>query len=203
MARQAVRQVTGSSTAEQILDCAHGLLVEIGYSGFSYADIAQRVAISKPSIHHHFPTKAQLVLKVVQRYRHNIKMATEAGMRAVSDPVRQLSGYVGHWAACIEDRSMPFCVCAMLAAERRTLPVEVNAEITGHFETLSAWLEGILARGAAGGQFTLRQSAKLEAQCFMSLIHGAMLTARALEDSALFAAISQAGIARLTGASKV
>lgn len=188
-----------SPTAEQILDCAHALIVEVGYSGFSYADIAQRVAISKPSIHHHFPTKAQLVLKVVQRYRHNVKVATEEGMRHVTDPVQQLRGYVGYWAACIADRSMPFCVCAMLASERRTLPVEVSAEITGHFKTLAAWLEGILTRGAASGQFVLGQSAELEAQCFMALIHGGMLTARALDDSAVFAAIGQAGIARLTG----
>lgn len=205
MAPQAVRQITAkvkyamtSTTAEQILDCAHGLIVEVGYSGFSYADIAQRVAISKPSIHHHFPTKAQLVLKVVQRYRHHIQMATEEAMRTVTDPVQQLAGYVGYWAACIEDRSMPFCVCAMLASERRTLPVEVSAEITGHFKTLAAWLADILARGAAGGQFALRESAELEAQSFMALIHGAMLTARTLEDSAVFAAIGQAGIARLT-----
>jgi TetR/AcrR family transcriptional repressor of nem operon len=188
-----------SNTAEQILDCAHALIVEVGYSGFSYADIAQRVAISKPSIHHHFPTKAQLVLKVVQRYRDNMKVAAEAGAQAVTDPVQQLAGYVGYWAACIENRSLPFCVCAMLASERRTLPDEVNAEVTGHFKTLAAWLEDILTRGVASGQLVLQQPVALEAQCFMALIHGAMLSARALDDSAVFAAIGQAGIARLTG----
>lgn len=188
-----------SNTAEQILDCAHALLVEVGYSGFSYADIAQRVAISKPSIHHHFPTKAQLVLKVVQRYRHNMTLAAEHGARTVTDPLQQLAGYAGYWAACIEDRSMPFCVCAMLASERRTLPEEINAEITGHFKTLAAWLEDILTRGVAGGQLLLRQPVDVEAQCFLALIHGGMLSARAFDDARIFSTIAQSGIARLTG----
>lgn len=186
-----------SNTAEQILDCAHALLVEVGYSGFSYADIAQQVAISKPSIHHHFPTKAILVLKVVQRYRENIRVAMEAGARAVTDPVQQLSGYAGYWATCIESGSMPFCVCAMLASERRTLPDDVSAEVTGHFRMLAAWLEDILARGQASGQFVLQQPAALEAQSFMALVHGGMLSARALADGGIFAAIAQAGVARL------
>ena len=188
-----------SNTAEQILDCAHALLVEVGYSGFSYADIAERVAIRKPSIHHHFPTKAHLVLKVVQRYRDVIKMAMEEGARRTSDPLQQLTGYTHYWATCIGDGSMPFCVCAMLASELRTLPAEVGAEITGHFNTLAAWLEDILARGQASGQFVLQQPVALEAQSFMALVHGAMLSARALADGAMFAAIAQAGVARLQG----
>lgn len=188
-----------SDTAEKILDCAHALLVEVGYSGFSYADIAERVAIRKPSIHHHFPTKAQLVLKVVQRYRHAIRMAMEDGARTVSDPLLELTGYTNYWATCIANGSMPFCVCAMLASERRTLPAEVNAEITGHFKVLSAWLEDILARGQASGQFVLQQPAALEAQSFMALVHGAMLSARALADGGMFGAIAHAGVARLTG----
>ena len=186
-----------SNTAEQILDCAHGLMVERGYAGFSYADIAQQVAISKPSIHHHFPTKAQLALKVVQRYRHQIKAALEDAARTVSDPLAQLRGYTGYWEACIAKDSMAFCVCAMLATERGTLPEAVGAEIAGHFKTLAGWLEQVLARGAASGQFMLRQTAAVEAQCLMALIHGGMLSARALHDGAAFATVAQAGLARL------
>ena len=187
-----------STTADQILDCAHALLVEFGYSGFSYADIAQRVAISKPSIHHHFPTKAQLVLKVVQRYRHGIRMALEEGARTVTDPARQLAGYVGYWEACVGNASTTFCVCAMLASERRALPEEVAAEVAGHFRSLAAWLTDVLTRGAAGGQFVLRQAVELEAQCFMAQIHGGMLTARALGDSAAFSTVARAAMSSIS-----
>lgn len=182
-----------NTTADQILDCAQTLMIEQGYNGFSYADIAQQVAISKPSIHHHFPTKAHLALKVVQRYRNNIALAMEAGAH-VTDPVLQLYGYVGYWSACILDGSTSFCVCAMLASEQRTLPPEVAAEVANHFTFLAMWLTDVLARGKSSGQFVLQNDAALEAQCFMAAIHGAMLTARALGDGAIFGAIAKASV---------
>lgn len=184
---------TTNTTADQILDCAQHLMIEQGYNGFSYADIAQQVAISKPSIHHHFPTKAHLALKVVQRYRNNIALAMAAGAH-ITDPVLQLYGYVGYWSACILDGSTSFCVCAMLASEQRTLPPEVAAEVAGHFTFLATWLTDVLGRGKASGQLVLNHDAALEAQCFMAAIHGAMLTARALGDAAMFGTVAKAAV---------
>jgi TetR/AcrR family transcriptional repressor of nem operon len=183
-----------NTTADQILDCAQNLMIEKGYNGFSYADIAQQVAISKPSIHHHFPTKAHLALKVVQRYRNNIADMMKAGAH-ITDPDQQLGGYIGYWSACILDGSTSFCVCAMLASEQRTLPPEVAAEVAGHFTFLAAWLADVLARGQASGQFVLHQVPALEAHCFMAAVHGAMLTARALGDGAMFGKVAQAAVA--------
>jgi AcrR family transcriptional regulator len=67
-----------SSTAAQIVASARSLLATRGYNGFSYADIAEAVGISKPSIHHHFPSKAALVRRVVADYRAE----AQAGMKA-------------------------------------------------------------------------------------------------------------------------
>ncbi|REM97679.1 TetR/AcrR family transcriptional regulator, partial [Mycobacterium tuberculosis] len=50
-----------SPKAVEIVGHARSLLESGGYNGFSYADIAARVNISKASIHHHFPSKAELV----------------------------------------------------------------------------------------------------------------------------------------------
>ena len=50
-----------SSTAEDILNCTRRLIASGGYNGFSYADISEVVGIRKASIHHHFPSKADLV----------------------------------------------------------------------------------------------------------------------------------------------
>ena len=48
------------------------LLIDRGYSAFSYAGIAETVKIRKASIHHHFPTKAGLVVAVLRRHRARI-----------------------------------------------------------------------------------------------------------------------------------
>ena len=64
-------------TAEQILDVAQEMVRRQGYSAFSYADIAGRVGIRKASIHDHFPSKADLVQRLVQRYRDMLGRACD------------------------------------------------------------------------------------------------------------------------------
>ena len=55
-------------TSDQILASARNFIVTGGYNGFSYADIAGEVGIRKASIHHHFPSKTDLGIAVVDRY---------------------------------------------------------------------------------------------------------------------------------------
>jgi len=69
--------------------------------------------------------------------------------------------------------------------------------VAAHFTFLAAWLADVLARGQASGQLVLQQDPAVEAQCFMALVHGGMLTARALNDGAAFAVVAQAAMARL------
>ncbi|TGV30073.1 TetR/AcrR family transcriptional regulator, partial [Mesorhizobium sp. M8A.F.Ca.ET.142.01.1.1] len=57
-----------SNTADDILAAARRFIVAGGYNGFSYADIAEVVGIRKASIHHHFPSKVDLVQTLVRRY---------------------------------------------------------------------------------------------------------------------------------------
>ena len=49
-----------ATMAERILDTAQALAQVRGYNGFSYADISAELAITKPSIHYHVPSKADL-----------------------------------------------------------------------------------------------------------------------------------------------
>ncbi len=187
-----------SSTAAQIVACARSLLATRGYNGFSYADIAETVGISKPSIHHHFPSKAELVRRVVAAYRAEA-LDGMAGLREqVADPVARLQAWTHYLQSCLRDGTLPFCICAMLATEMPTIPDEVGAVVRGHFDDLSGWLAGLFAEGARSGQFKLHGAAPTEALAFMASIHGAMISARAYQDPALFAAISDSLVARLT-----
>ncbi|SDF62921.1 transcriptional regulator, TetR family [Massilia sp. PDC64] len=185
------------STADDILNCARSLIVAGGYNGFSYADIAKVVGIRKPSIHHHFPSKADLVKTLVIRYRE----AAEAGIanleRAVPGPLDQLKAYIAYWKTCIGDASAPFCICALLANELPVLPEEIALEIRAYFRFLSGWLTSVLERGAALGVVTLTDTPRVAAEAFMATVHGAMLSARAYGDTAIFGTIMDPQLARL------
>ncbi|ESX76744.1 MULTISPECIES: TetR/AcrR family transcriptional regulator [unclassified Mesorhizobium] len=186
-----------STTSDDILACARSLIVAGGYNGFSYADIADVVGIRKASIHHHFPSKVDLVRTLVARYREE----AEAGMAnlelQVSDPLEQLQDYAGYWEVCIADASAPFCICALLASELPVLPEEVGLEVRAHFRSLSAWLTSVLERGARLGRFQLMGTPRAEAEAFMATVHGAMLSARAYGDPKIFAVVTRPLLERL------
>lgn len=185
------------TTSDDILACARTLIVAGGYNGFSYADISDVVGIRKASIHHHFPTKADLVRTLVARYRDEAEAGLAALETRVPDPRGQLGAYVGYWQACIADASAPFCVCAQLASQLPVLPEEVGVEVRAHFRALSAWLTSVLERGAGQGQFDLAGSPRAEAEAFMATVHGAMLSARAYGDPAMFGVVTDRLLERL------
>ena len=186
-----------STTAEDILRCARTLIIAGGYNGFSYADISKVVGIRNASIHHHFPSKSDLVRTLVARYREEAQAGIAGLERNVSDPAEQLRAYAGYWEACIADATEPFCVCALLASQIPVLPDEVAAEVRAHFRALSAWLSSVLERGAKQGRLQLAGTAKAEAEVFMATVHGAMLSARAYGDAKMFGAVVHPVLERL------
>ncbi len=185
-------------TSDQILVCARSLIVSGGYHGFSYADIAEVVGIRKASIHHHFPSKVDLVRTLVNRYRRDAETSVANMERNVPDPLEQLRAYVDYWRACIADASRPFCVCALLAAELPTLPPDVALEVRAYFRLLSAWLTSALERGVQQGNVTLSNPPRIEAEIFMAGVHGAMLSARAYGDPEMFGLITTPLLERLS-----
>jgi TetR/AcrR family transcriptional repressor of nem operon len=187
-----------TDTADEILRCARTLIIVGGYNGFSYADIAAVVGIRKASIHHHFPTKVDLVRTLLQRYRAEVDAGIAEFERQYSNPLDQLRSYVGYWEDCVGDPTTSFCVCALLATQIPVLPQELVLELRAHFRSLSAWLTSVLDRGAKQGTLTVAGSAHAEAETFMATMHGAMLSARAYGDPAAFRAITAPLIERLS-----
>ena len=185
------------STSDEILRCARSLLIRGGYNGFSYADIAKVVGIRNASIHHHFPSKAELVHTLVARYREEAEAGIAHLERQISDPAAQLQAYVGYWEACIADASAPFCVCALLTGEIPVLPEEIALEVRAHFRALSAWLTSVLERGARLGSLRFTGEAKAEAESILACVHGAMLSARAYGDPKTFGLITRPLLERL------
>lgn len=185
------------TTYQKLLDSARYLIQTRGYNGFSYADVAEQVQVKKASIHHHFPAKSDLAKAVVTESRALIVAQAQTLNGGVFDPREQLAMYTGYWERCIADASAPFCVAGMLAAELTTLPDDLAVEVRAHFQDLSNWLEIVLTKGAQLGLFDLHQSARLEAETFMSTVYGAMLAARAYSDPKVFAQIVDNSFNRL------
>ena len=187
-------------TAERILDAANALLIDRGFSAFSYADIADTVNIRKASIHHHFPTKAGLVVAVLRRHRSRIAAGMEALDTQIENPLVRIKHYFKYWEGCIEGQSQSFCIGALLGAEMPSLPEDVQAEVRSHFATLTEWFERTLKAGTKARTIQLPGTVATEAQLLIAVLHGGMLSARATSNCDLFHALSQAALNRISPA---
>src|SRR5450432_2291463 len=86
-------------TAQNILNAAERLVQTRGYNGFSYADIAAQLGVTKASLHYHFASKADLGCALIERYHTAFTKALAGIDDAVAQPRRKLAGYVGLYDA--------------------------------------------------------------------------------------------------------
>jgi TetR/AcrR family transcriptional regulator, transcriptional repressor for nem operon len=184
-------------TADRILKTADALMTNLGYSAFSYADIAEAVQIRKASIHHHFPTKADLATAVLRARQERLTQGTKQLDEEIKDPLARIAAYVHYWEGCIRDRTMEFCVAALMGAEMPSLPEQVQKEVHLYFDSLSKWLERTLKAGVKQRVIRLQQPAAVEAQTLMAVVHGAMLSARATGNCEVFKTVTDAALKRI------
>lgn len=182
------------NTASRIRESAHDLMAESGYFGFSYADIAESVGIRKASIHYHYPSKVDLVVATLKEYRASLVHAAGDLDRNVTEPLRRLKLYIDHLTACVQRNDRPICIAALLSTELPALPDEVQVEVRQHFKFLVSWVKATLKEGVSRGKIHLRHSAEVEAQCFIALVHGAMISSRAFSSPDLFKSITEGAL---------
>lgn len=63
-----------ADTSQRILDTAERLVQTRGFNGFSYADIATTLGVTKASLHYHFPAKAELGQRLIERYKKTFSL---------------------------------------------------------------------------------------------------------------------------------
>ena len=183
-----------SESAERVVDAAEELVQRLGYNGFSYDDIASAVGIKKPSVHHHFRTKAELVAVVTQRYTHRFRGALhdiEGRHRKANE---RMSAYAALFEATFRAERR-FCVCGMLSAERDTLPDEVRQEVDRFFAANHEWLRTVFADGQRSGCFTEDTSPAAFAEAFLCVLEGALVVGRGMVRAKGPAAVSKTFLA--------
>ena len=68
-----------------ILDIASELLQTRSYTAFSYQDLSDRLGITKASVHHHFPSKQELLLAIVDRFAERQQRKLERSVVITND----------------------------------------------------------------------------------------------------------------------
>lgn len=183
MARAASK--IAAETRGKILAAAEARMRAGGFHGFSFREIAADVGIKSASVHHHFPTKEDLAVAVIEGYIARFMGALGDPADPGETPKSLLLRYVDRFrTALLKDRQM--CLCGLIASESAGLPDRVAAACTRFFEESLAWLRVVLKRkrpraGAA--------AIEAEAIRIVASLQGALLVTRSLGTERAFDAV--------------
>ena len=171
-----------NATADRILDAGQELIQTGGFSAMSFQDIASEVGIRKPSIIHHFPTKAELGVAIIRRYRDTfaaqLQQISEEPTKSSWDALEfYFSPYL--FLASTPDK---VCLCGALAGEIPVLPGVMRVEEKQFIEAHQRWLEEILREGVERGEFVLIDSPKSLSRVIFNSLQGSLLFRRSTGD---------------------
>jgi TetR/AcrR family transcriptional repressor of nem operon len=165
-----------ANTRSRILDVAERLVQVRGFNGFSYADVAAELGVTKASLHYHFPSKAELGEALIARYAERFAHALAAIDANLTPAPAKLDAYANLYAEVLRQERM--CLCGMLAAEYQTLPGPVRNAVVAFLDDNEAWLALVLEHGREDGSLRFSNTAADTARSIVSGLEGAMLVAR-------------------------
>jgi len=161
-----------------------------GYSGFSYQDISKPLGIRNAAIHYHFPTKADLGVAVIQRYRDMLAAAWKEFRAGRTTPQEQFDGYLKIFThEAVHNQTL--CPMGVLTADYFNLPdpmLEAGAKLK---REVLEWLTEVLAAGRDSGEFRFDGGPQEKALMVMATLQGARQMARMIGTEAMLSIVAR------------
>lgn len=174
-----------TDTKTRLLDSAEQAARRNGFDGFSFAHLAADVGIRKASIHHHFPTKADLSIALIQRYNRVLEDDLAVLDAKNIHAAERLRRHIDRQQALLEDGNS-LCLCVALSISRDALDERVVSGLRTHRSITLSWLQRAFADGARDGSIPDTGHPASEAATWLATLEGAQLAARAERNSARF-----------------
>lgn len=132
----------GDDTKDRLVMTAMQLFAEKGYSSTSVADILKAAGANSGSLYHFFPTKQDLLVEVLSRYREGIRpMLLEPAWAGVADPVERVFALLAAYRAMLARTDCLYgCPIGSLALELHEPDPPVRALLAINFD---GWVEAI------------------------------------------------------------
>lgn len=160
----------------ELLDYAEDLIQRVGVNAMSYSDLSKGIGIQKPSIHHHFPKKEDLVLELQKRCRIKYSESYRAIAQSKDFPADKLLQLADIFCGSVKEGKL--CLVTMLGAENESLNDESKVQLQGAVDSTVMIFESIFQEGVDSGEFTNCEDPEAAAYAFLSLLMGGHLMAR-------------------------
>jgi TetR/AcrR family transcriptional repressor of nem operon len=177
------------NTKKEILDAAEELLQVRGFGGFSYHHIADQLGVRNAAVHYHFPTKSDLGVALVQRYREGFVWWIEqlrVQQAAASECLERFFSIERRYL-----REGRVCPLGVVGVEYVGVPEEMRQAAKSLLEEVAAWLEGVLDRGRRESEFGFTGDARARAWTILGALQGGLQLARLNGEEVLDCIIQQ------------
>jgi AcrR family transcriptional regulator len=166
------------ATAERLIDAAMMLFMAKGYGSTSVADILREAEANSGSLYHVFPTKQDLLLAVLKRYREGIgPMLLAPAWQGIDDPIERIFALLARYRYALELTDCSYgCPIGSLALELHEPDPAVRELLAANFEAWVAAIRGCLDEASD------RLPESLDAQAFsqfvLTVMEGGVMQAR-------------------------
>jgi TetR/AcrR family transcriptional repressor of nem operon len=125
----------GTATRERILDVAERLMTDQGYNATSLDQVIAESSSSKGAFFHHFRSKSDLALRLVERYLGTDLAHLDEGLAAVADiddPAARVVAFLRFFEDGADElmSAQSGCLYATVLADRELTGSEINALVT-------------------------------------------------------------------------
>ncbi|MEO6721083.1 MAG: TetR/AcrR family transcriptional regulator [Ferruginibacter sp.] len=163
-------------TREAILQLGAELIQQVGYNAFSYADIAKKLDIKNAAVHYHFPGKADLYENIVEGHIHNYTVLSQQMAQEDIPAKAKLERIFTRYGNLVDcDR---ICVIGAIASDYKTLPEKVRTKVATLVELVLKIVEKTLQEGKKNGEFTFKESARVQSLLIMTNLSAGVQLAR-------------------------
>jgi TetR/AcrR family transcriptional regulator, transcriptional repressor for nem operon len=183
-------------TRERILDSAQRLTQTRSFHGFSFQDIADEIGVRKASLYHHFDSKDDVAVAMLQRAAD----WTSAQFKKAEgrEPAERLEAYFDLFRQ-IHGKGERMCPGGSFAAVFGAISSSVQSSLHRFAKMHLDWLEDVVRDGVEQGQFTIGDQRPRDVAAQIAAgVQGALLVGRLSSDRHVLTAAAE-GIRRSLG----
>ncbi len=176
----------------RILEQAEHLIHLRGYHCTSLDEIAERCRMTKANLFHHFKSKEELGLAVLDYKMASYKCGCLDPMRDSPDPIRAVSRTFSDTARFLRGNGCKAgCFVGNIALEMSDINERFRERAGRFFEQWISCLEKKLRAARAEGYFAPTLKPRAAAEAVLALFEGAIMLARTRRDPELFARVGR------------
>ncbi|WP_299592740.1 TetR/AcrR family transcriptional regulator [uncultured Tateyamaria sp.] len=157
----------------EIMDFAEREMRKGGLDAFSFRDVAAAIGIKSASVHYHFPTKADLVQRVITRYADRFVGSLGAADAADETPHDRVARLADAYTGAYRQEGCS-CLCTVLGSVVTYIPDGSPDKVRDFYNRLSQWLTTALEG----------KSTDLTPELVISILQGAMTLSVAVDRDA-------------------